>query len=253
MPNPSTALDLAFGARSDPARRAMVQRLTRGPSSVSELARPLALALPAVLQHRAVLEDSGLIRSHKRGRVRTCRINPDTLNLAQQWINARRGMVGPAGSARAVPGSGHLTAARSGAAMSNLSAASAAPSVVHAEFHIERTLAASPQREFRAFADPAARALWFSGTPGKSELLERVMDFRVGGREVLKAKWTGGRVRTFDAVFHAIIQDQRILCSYNMFMEARKLSVSLATIPIRAAAGGTPLKGSEQGALLDGF
>ena len=90
MLNQSTALDLAFGALSDPARRAMVQRLTRGPTSVTELARPLAMSLPAVLQHLSVLEDSGLVRSHKTGRVRTCRINPDTLAVAEHWINARR-------------------------------------------------------------------------------------------------------------------------------------------------------------------
>ncbi len=90
MPNQSISLDRAFHALSDPARRAMVQRLTRGPTSVTELARPLAMSLPAVLQHLAVLEQSGLIRSQKIGRVRTCRVNPDTLSLAEQWINARR-------------------------------------------------------------------------------------------------------------------------------------------------------------------
>jgi DNA-binding transcriptional ArsR family regulator len=57
---------------------------------VTELARPLSMSLPAVLQHLSVLERSGLIRSHKHGRVRTCRINPDTLSLAEQWLNARR-------------------------------------------------------------------------------------------------------------------------------------------------------------------
>jgi DNA-binding transcriptional ArsR family regulator len=90
MPNRSTALDLAFHALSDPARRAMVQRLTHGPRSVSELARPLVMSLPAVLQHLSVLEASGLVRSRKVGRVRTCRINPDALDLAQQWIGAQR-------------------------------------------------------------------------------------------------------------------------------------------------------------------
>src|ERR1700735_4917444 len=90
MPKQSISLDRAFHALSDPARRAMVQRLTRGPTSVTELARPLAMSLPAVLQHLAVLEQSGLIRSQKIGRVRTCRVNPHTLSLAEQWINARR-------------------------------------------------------------------------------------------------------------------------------------------------------------------
>ncbi len=68
----------------------MIERLARGPASVSELARPLAMSLPAVMQHLAVLENSGLVRSEKVGRVRTCRIEPAALSLAEQWINQRR-------------------------------------------------------------------------------------------------------------------------------------------------------------------
>lgn len=90
MLNQSTSLDLAFQALADPTRRAIVERLTRGPASVSELARPHEMSLPAVMQHLAVLEDSGLVRSEKVGRVRTCRIEPETLSLAEQWINQRR-------------------------------------------------------------------------------------------------------------------------------------------------------------------
>jgi len=88
--NQQTPLDLTFQALADPTRRAMVERLARGPASVSELARPLAMSLPAVMQHLAVLENSGLIRSEKIGRVRTCRVEPQALSLAEQWINARR-------------------------------------------------------------------------------------------------------------------------------------------------------------------
>ena len=90
MLNHSTALDLAFQALADPTRRAMVERLARGPASVSDLARPLAMSLPAVMQHLAVLEASGLVRSQKSGRVRTCRVDPDALSLAERWINDRR-------------------------------------------------------------------------------------------------------------------------------------------------------------------
>jgi uncharacterized protein YndB with AHSA1/START domain len=128
------------------------------------------------------------------------------------------------------------------------------PTVVHALFHIERNYAATPQRVFQAFADPAAKAAWFAGSPDRWQLLERVMDFRVGGRERLRGKWTGGPETTFDAVYHDIVPEQRIIYSYAMFMDARKLSVSLATIQLQAAAdGGTHLKVSEQGAFLDGF
>jgi DNA-binding transcriptional ArsR family regulator len=90
MLNQSAALDLTFQALADPARRSMLAQLTRGPSSVSALARPLAMSLPAVMQHLAVLEESGLVRSQKLGRVRTCRIDPHALSIAEQWINERR-------------------------------------------------------------------------------------------------------------------------------------------------------------------
>jgi DNA-binding transcriptional ArsR family regulator len=90
MLNQSATLDLAFHALADPSRRSMVDRLTRGPASVSELAQPLAMSLPAVVQHLRVLEASGLVRSEKAGRVRTCRIEPSALGTAERWISERR-------------------------------------------------------------------------------------------------------------------------------------------------------------------
>jgi DNA-binding transcriptional ArsR family regulator len=83
-------LDPIFHALGDPARRAMVERLSRGPASVSELARPLEMSLSAVMQHLQVLEASGLVASAKVGRVRTCRIEPQALSRAEQWLNERR-------------------------------------------------------------------------------------------------------------------------------------------------------------------
>jgi DNA-binding transcriptional ArsR family regulator len=91
MPNDGAVLDRVFHALADPSRRAMVERLGQGPASVSELARPLAMSLPAVVQHLQVLEASGLVRSTKVGRVRTCRIEPEALGTAEQWISERRG------------------------------------------------------------------------------------------------------------------------------------------------------------------
>jgi len=70
----------------------MVERLSRGPASVSELARPLAMSLPAVLQHLQVLETSGLVRSEKLGRTRTCTIEPAAMTMAEQWLGARRAL-----------------------------------------------------------------------------------------------------------------------------------------------------------------
>ena len=90
MPNQSTDLDRLFHALADPARRAIVERLSRGPAPVSELARPLPMSLPSAMQHLGVLEAAGLVRSEKVGRVRTCTIEPQALSRAEQWINARR-------------------------------------------------------------------------------------------------------------------------------------------------------------------
>lgn len=86
----STSLDGLFHALADPARRAMVERLCSGPATVSELAQPLALSLPAVVQHLHVLEATGLVRSTKKGRVRTCQIEPQALRQVEIWIHERR-------------------------------------------------------------------------------------------------------------------------------------------------------------------
>ncbi|HEV2259446.1 MAG TPA: metalloregulator ArsR/SmtB family transcription factor [Streptosporangiaceae bacterium] len=90
MPNQLSSLDQVFQALADPTRRGMVERLVRGPASVSELARPLAMSLPAVMQHLQVLEACGLVRSEKTGRVRTCHIESDTLRAAEAWIASQR-------------------------------------------------------------------------------------------------------------------------------------------------------------------
>lgn len=90
MLDQSVPLDRVFHALADPSRRGMVERLSRGPASVSELARPLAMSLAAVVQHLQVLEASGLVRSEKVGRVRTCRIEPSALRTAERWISERR-------------------------------------------------------------------------------------------------------------------------------------------------------------------
>jgi DNA-binding transcriptional ArsR family regulator len=90
MLNQAPDLDRVFQALADPSRRSMVERLSRGPASVSELAGPLSMTLAAVVQHVQVLEASGLVRSQKIGRVRTCTIEPVTLRTAESWITERR-------------------------------------------------------------------------------------------------------------------------------------------------------------------
>lgn len=83
-------LDLAFQALSDPTRRRMVERLSLGPASVSELAEPLPMSMTAVVQHLKVLQAAGLIDSEKVGRVRTCRVRPEALTAAERWFEDRR-------------------------------------------------------------------------------------------------------------------------------------------------------------------
>ena len=86
-------LDRVFHALADPGRRLMLERLGRGPASVSELGKPLSMSLAAVVQHVQILETSGLVRTQKIGRTRTCSLDPVTLRSAEHWISERRGLV----------------------------------------------------------------------------------------------------------------------------------------------------------------
>lgn len=92
MTNQSHELDLMFHALADETRRGMLMRLARGPATVGDLAGPIEMALPTILRHLKVLEDGGLIRSRKEGRVRTCELEPAGLALAERWIAERRTM-----------------------------------------------------------------------------------------------------------------------------------------------------------------
>ena len=90
MPNQQATLDLVFRSLADPTRREMLSRLTVGPATVGTLAAPLAMALPSVMQHLRVLEEGGLVRSTKTGRVRTVELRPEALGLAQDWLGDQR-------------------------------------------------------------------------------------------------------------------------------------------------------------------
>lgn len=90
MLNFSTDLDSTFLALADASRRGIIERLVQGPASVSDLAKPLPMSLPAVMQHIAILEGVGLIRTEKIGRTRTCRLEPDRLAQIEAWINDQR-------------------------------------------------------------------------------------------------------------------------------------------------------------------
>lgn len=90
MPSQSAELNLLFQALADPTRRAVVERLSRGPTATSELARPFKMALPSFLQHLNVLQKCGLVRSRKSGRVRTYELSPSTLRAAEDWMATQR-------------------------------------------------------------------------------------------------------------------------------------------------------------------
>jgi uncharacterized protein YndB with AHSA1/START domain len=129
-----------------------------------------------------------------------------------------------------------------------------ARSVVHATFHLERTFDAPVHRVWRALTEQAAKQKWFAGPPGGSwETLERYMDVRPGGRERLKGRWEGGVVSTFDATYYDVIPNERLVYAYEMLMDDRKISVSLATMQLEADGDRSRLKVTEQGAFLDGY
>jgi DNA-binding transcriptional ArsR family regulator len=90
MVNRSGDLDRVFQALADPTRRAIVERLVQAPTSVSHLAKPLPMSLPAVVQHLGVLESAGVVSSEKVGRVRTCRLEPEILRQAETWLSSQR-------------------------------------------------------------------------------------------------------------------------------------------------------------------
>ncbi len=92
MLNHSTTIDRVFYALSDPSRLAIVERLSKKRASVSELAEPLNMSMAGVVQHIQILEESGLIKTHKVGRVRSCEIETRSLELIEDWLNQRRKM-----------------------------------------------------------------------------------------------------------------------------------------------------------------
>jgi uncharacterized protein YndB with AHSA1/START domain len=123
-------------------------------------------------------------------------------------------------------------------------------SIEHATFVVERTYAAPPQRVFNAWADPTAKARWFAGSD--EERGDYELDFRVGGRETSRGSASDGQVYTYEARYQDIVPDQRIVYAYDMYRDATRISVSLATVELKAEEVGTRLIYTEQGAFLDG-
>jgi uncharacterized protein YndB with AHSA1/START domain len=125
-------------------------------------------------------------------------------------------------------------------------------SATHATFVIERSYDFPPARVFAAWATPAAKARWFVG-PDAWEKSNHELDFRVGGRERVSGGPPGGPVHAYGALYQDIVTNERIILSYDMHLDDRRISVSLATMEFRRAGKGTLLVYTEQGAFIDGF
>jgi uncharacterized protein YndB with AHSA1/START domain len=125
-------------------------------------------------------------------------------------------------------------------------------SVVHGVFTLERTYDHPVERVFGAFATEEGKSAWFSGGNGYA-VAERAFDFRVGGTERLVGRWDSGTVTRFDARYFDIVPGERIVYAYEMRVDDRKISVSLATLEFKARGHATTLTVTEQGAFLDGY
>jgi len=136
--------------------------------------------------------------------------------------------------------------------LANLERVAGGRGVTHGQFALRRAFAATPERLFRAFADVEAKAKWFVGPEG-CQTLERAMDASVGGRERVRTRFPGGLIATFDAVYLDVVADERLIYAYEMHLDDRKISVSLATLSFAPDPKGALLTLTEQGAFLDGY
>jgi uncharacterized protein YndB with AHSA1/START domain len=124
--------------------------------------------------------------------------------------------------------------------------------VTHATFHLERTYEASPASVWKALTDPQAKARWFGVESDGVEIMERTTDVRPGGREWLKGRF-GRVVSSFDANYYDVIENERLVYCYEMYLDDRKISVSVATLQLKSEGKQTRLMVTEQGAYLDGY
>jgi uncharacterized protein YndB with AHSA1/START domain len=125
-------------------------------------------------------------------------------------------------------------------------------SVTHTTFAIERHYPHPPKRVFSAFADPALKRRWFA-VPSDWVDTHHSMDFRIGGRETNRGGPPGGTVHRFEAIYQDIVEDERIVYTYDLHLGDQHMSVSLATIELVADGDGTKMTFTEQGAFLDGI
>jgi uncharacterized protein YndB with AHSA1/START domain len=128
-----------------------------------------------------------------------------------------------------------------------------ASAAVRGAFSLERVFKATPAQVFKAFVDPEAKRRWFAGGGEDPKLVEREMDVRPGGRELAVGKWKSGMTTRFEAIYFDVVPDRRLVYAYEMHLDARKISVSLACVEIEPHPTGVKLKVAEQGVFLDGY
>jgi uncharacterized protein YndB with AHSA1/START domain len=124
-------------------------------------------------------------------------------------------------------------------------------SLTQSNFTTVRNYAAPVARVFQALANPQEKRKWFEGPPGSKEI-KREMDFREGGRERVSGRMDNGMIATFDCVYHDIVENERIICSYMVELEGRRISVSQTSIQLQPEGGGTKMTLIEYNEFLDG-
>jgi uncharacterized protein YndB with AHSA1/START domain len=123
----------------------------------------------------------------------------------------------------------------------------------HGLFTIERRYAAPVAQVWRALTEPVAKQAWFAGPADQWQQVERVMNVCEGGHERLVSRWGSGLITRFEAQYHDVVLQQRLVYSYAMYLDEQKISVSLATVELRADGDGTVLRMTEQGTFLNGY
>jgi uncharacterized protein YndB with AHSA1/START domain/DNA-binding transcriptional ArsR family regulator len=235
------SLDRMFHALADPSRRDMVRRLVRRPAPVSELARPYAMSMSAVVQHLKVLEASGLVRSEKVGRVRTARIVPRALDSVDRWVAEHRTRL----ERRLDRLETYLDADPQGDKEETM----AERTVRHATIVIQRSFRHAPARVFSAWANAEERRRW--DVPGNDWVIaSHEQDFRVGGHERSRFGPKNDPAYLSEGTFLDIVPDARIVMAGTMADRDVRMTATLCTVELYPEGSGTRMVFTDQSAFF---